>query len=575
MKDKRPVIALIAVFLFSCVVRLHMVHSQVPEGVIIDWGDNWSFLTVIKMINRDKHLPVQDLFFGGIPYVYPPLSLITYAILHSLIPVSYIFFSNNIAPIMGSLTVFGVYYLAHKISGDRWTGVVAAYLSIFPPRYMALSSIPIPEMFGHLQAPVVMYLAYLTAKTKSKNIALLAGLCGATLFLNHHLTSAILVLTVVIYFVLLALLRLDFSYIKLLVVFLAVSFLLSSPWWFDTINKNIMNLVVREQEYAVPPYRDYVSMMSPYTFYLGVAALVYFAFLSVVRKNEGVVLIFTWSGFTLLATQSRHIVKILLEEQVNQNPNLLLVLAPIYGERYFDYMAQPYSIMIALALVPAFLWFVSWAAGRVRKKSERWRVRDAMVYAAAALLVYPTASFGFGWSNPVTSFLNDAVEDAGVGRPYLTVSNWALWRMQPDVNDSAEYAASLWMRDNLDRDANIVVDYPSGEVVSAGALRRIVGGAELRVTVDVVGVYNDILDIYYTDDIDEAIGLMVKRNATHVYISDRIIRRGWLPITSRSRWPSYSIGSGMRELKEQKFVESDCFNKIYDKDNIRLYELVC
>ncbi|MFH1788979.1 MAG: hypothetical protein ABH834_06335 [Candidatus Altiarchaeota archaeon] len=573
-----------------------MVYMQVPFHMMIDWGDNWSFLTVVEIIKAELHLPREDLFFGGIPYVYPPISLITYAILYTILPVSYTFLSNNIAPIIGSFTVFGVYLLAWKLSGNKWVGVLAAYLSIFTPRYLALSSIPIPEMFGHLQAPIIMYLAYVTAKSRNKNHALLTGMAGATLFLNHHLTSAILFLSVTVYFLTLYTIKLHFDYLKLLVIILAVSFILSSPWWFDTVSKNIMNLVVREQEYAVPPFRDYVAMLSPFNFYTGSVAVAAITLLVIAffilnlaarlgldkksipqilfEKQEAVALLFAWCGFTLLATQSRNIVRILLEEAVKKNPNLLLVLAPIYGERYFDYMAQPFAIANAMLLACLFTAAASLISRGMKKKKKQKTIK-IMALACSILVFYPTITFGFGIDDPLLEKLDAAIREAGLPDPHLDIANWALWRMKPDVNDSVEYEASLWMRENLAPDANIVADYPSGEVISAGALRRIVGGAELRVTVDVVGVYSDILVIYYTDSVDEAITLMRKRNATHVYISDRIINRGWLPITSHSRWPRYNIGAGMKQTNEKKFAESQCFEKIYDKDKIRIYELVC
>jgi len=565
---RKDVLALIGVFILSVALRYNMVLTQVPDNMMIDWGDNWSFLTVVELIKASKHLPVQDLFFGGIPYVYPPISLITYALIYMILPVSYVFISNTLAPIIGSLTVFGIYFLAYSITKNRWVGVLAAYLSLFSPRYLALSSIPIPEMFGHLQAPIFMYLLFNAARSGKRNHALLAGLCGATLFLNHHLTSAILFLTAIVYFVLLTFIRFDLKFIRLLVIVLAVSFLFSSPWWFDTVSKNIMNLVVREQEYAIPPFRDYISMLSPFTFYFGCLAVIFILLKVFLKRGEGEILILAWAGFTLLATQSRHIVRILFSDLVEKHPNLLLVLAPIYGERYFDYMAQGFAVMNAMFLGAAFYWIAS-------KVSLGKSATKIFAISCGVLLVYPTLTFGFGLSNPLTEAVDSAVISSGLGDPYLDISNWALWRMEPDVRDVEEYEASLWMRENLAQNANIIADYPSGEVISAGALRKIAGGAELRVTVDVVGVYSDILVVYYTDEVDEAVKLMKKRNATHVYISERILERGWLPITSHARFPKYSIGSGMKDTNEEKFINSGCFKRVYNKDEIRIYELIC
>jgi len=47
MKNNASLWLLLGVFCLAAALRLYMVHTQVTAGMMIDWGDNWSFLTVI------------------------------------------------------------------------------------------------------------------------------------------------------------------------------------------------------------------------------------------------------------------------------------------------------------------------------------------------------------------------------------------------------------------------------------------------------------------------------------------------------------------------------------------------
>lgn len=619
---KYPLILLSLIFLISCALKIHIVEVNVPEGVVIDWGDVWSFLTVIENIRVKYYLPSEDLFFGGIPYVYPPLSLITYAVLYKILPVGFIFFANRVAPVIGSLAVFGVFYVAYKLSGDKWVGVLAAYLSMFSPRYMALSGIPIPEMFGHLQAPIFMYLAFLTAKTQKKNHAILAGLCGATIFLNHHLTSGVMFLTLALYFIVLTVVQQRLNNIRLLAIIIAVSFLLSSPWWLDTIKKNIMNLIVSEGESPIP-WSRYIDTGGPYTIYLGVMSgitvgLAVLGFLItnaalkiklikkkavpkiLTQKQEALTLMFVWGLVPFIAIRSRQIAPMLFGSIIKKNPTMLFVFSPIYGTRFFDYIAQPFAILSATVIM-ALIYLVSGKiAAKIKDKKTKAYALPAVAAILLAPLAYSTLLFGFGEEDPVLYSLDDAIHESGIGDTgflnsmarklgmwdeggksvdlNLDAKNWALRSLFPDVNASYEYQASLWMRDNLPEDANIITDYPAGEVVSAGSLRKITTGAELRVTVPISRIYTDVITIYYTPDANEAVELMKKWGSTHVYISGRMKIRGWFSIERLGRFPEFK-NYGLKDAKLAKFEESPCFERVqmpaeYD-DKIWLYECVC
>jgi hypothetical protein len=620
-------ILLAAVFLLSYAIKLNIVYSQVPPGLVIDWSDVWSFLTVIETVRLKYHLPVEDPFFGGVPYIYPPLSLITYAVLYKILPVDFIFFANNVAPFIGSLAVFGIFFLVYKLTGDRCMGVLAAYLSLFDTRYVALSGVPIPELFGHLQAPVFMYLAYLTAKSKERKHALLAGLCGATIFLNHYLTAAVLFLSLMLYFALLTVIQQDLRNLKLLAIIVAVSFLLSSPWWIDTINKNIMNIVVSEGESPIP-WSRYIDTGGPHIIYLGVTAGILLGLLVVgflitnavvklglaskksipkilLEKQEALTLIFSWAFVPFLAIKSRTIAPLLFGWIIKKNPMMLFVFSPIYGTRFFNYIAQPFAIASAILIMTVIYLIGRRITSLVKDETARKIVYLALAIIILSPLVYSTLLYGFGRDDPLLYSLDDVIHKSSVWKSdafnktgllraskviglwdeqrktvdlNLDAKNWALRSLYPDVNDTVEYRASLWMRDNLPENANIVTDYPAGEVVAAGSLRKITTGAELRVTVPLYNIYADVITMYYTKDASEAARLMRKWGSTHIYISQRMKIRGWFSIESLARFPQFK-NSGLAGADLEKFEKDACFRRVnmppeFD-GKIWLYERVC
>ena len=613
---------LIVIFLLSLVIKLNIVTAQVPEGVVIDWGDVWSFLTVIEVIRLEHYLPVEDLFFGGIPYVYPPLSLITYAILYGILPFDFIFFANKIAPFIGSFAIFGVFYVAYKLTGDKTIGVLAAYLSMFSSRYMALSGIPIPEMFGHLQAPIFIYLAYLTAKTGKKNHAILAGLCGATIFLNHHLTAGVMFLTLTFYFVLLTLVTQDIRKLRLLVIIVATSFILASAWWIDTINKNIMNLFVSEGESPIP-WSRYIDTGGPHIMYLGVISGILIGILVIgflaanlatrlkilakkkipkilVERQEALILIFAWCFVPFMAIRSRQIAPMLFGSIIEKNPTLLFVFSPIYGTRFFDYVAQPFAIASATVIMAVIYLVGKLVASVIKSRKVNYYVVPAVSLIFLTPLFYSTFLYGFGIDDPILYPLDDSIKELEVDKDgfigthanslglwdegrnvldfNLNAKNWALRSLFPDVNASYEYQASLWMRDNIPKDANIVTDYPAGEVVSAGSLRKITTGAELRVTVPLSRIYVDVITMYYTPDAMEAVSLMKKWSSTHIYISRRMKIRGWFSIERLSRFPNFN-NHGLEHAELSKFDESSCFKRVSMPSEfdgmVWLYECTC
>ena len=284
---------------------------------------------------------------------------------------------------------------------------------------------------------------------------------------------------------------------------------------------------------------------------------------------------------------------------------MLFVFSPIYGTRFFNYIAQPFAITAAAAILTVLYYLSRKMSSRITNDTARRTVFPVLSIIVLSPLVYSTVLYGLGLEDPILYTLDEAVHKSSLwktdafqksgmlnvsktlglwddGRNTLDLNldatNWALRSLYPDVNASYEYHASLWMRDHLPENANIVTDYPAGEVVAAGSLRKITTGAELRVTVPLSRIYVDVITMYYTPDAAEAVKLMKKWGSTHIYISQRMKIRGWFSIENLPRFPKFT-NSGLAAAELSKFDNDACFSRVvmppeFD-GKIWLYECVC
>jgi hypothetical protein len=388
-----------------------------------------------------------------------------------------------------------------------------------------------------------------------------------------------------------------------------------------------MNIVVSEGESPIP-WSRYIDTGGPHIIYLGVTAGILLGLLVVgflitnavvklglaskksipkilLEKQEALTLIFSWAFVPFLAIKSRTIAPLLFGWIIKKNPMMLFVFSPIYGTRFFNYIAQPFAIASAILIMTVIYLIGRRITSLVKDETARKIVYLALAIIILSPLVYSTLLYGFGRDDPLLYSLDDVIHKSSVWKSdafnktgllraskviglwdeqrktvdlNLDAKNWALRSLYPDVNDTVEYRASLWMRDNLPENANIVTDYPAGEVVAAGSLRKITTGAELRVTVPLYNIYADVITMYYTKDASEAARLMRKWGSTHIYISQRMKIRGWFSIESLARFPQFK-NSGLAGADLEKFEKDACFRRVnmppeFD-GKIWLYERVC
>jgi hypothetical protein len=148
---------------------------------------------------------------------------------------------------------------------------------------------------------------------------------------------------------------------------------------------------------------------------------------------------------------------------------------------------------------------------------------------------------------------------------------WLKWAMVSFVSPE-EYEAAVWMGKNLPYDVNILSDYEANEMIFGMTALTVANGGTLKASLPVGTIYTDHLTIYFTPDLNESLRLIKKYNITHIFVSERMIDKGWFCIEKNARF-NYEYGSDMKNADVAKFDESNCFTKIYDQNKVKIYEV--
>ena len=148
---------------------------------------------------------------------------------------------------------------------------------------------------------------------------------------------------------------------------------------------------------------------------------------------------------------------------------------------------------------------------------------------------------------------------------------WLKWAMVSFIS-TEEYEAAVWMHDNLLDDVNILSDYEANEMILGVTAKTVANGGTLRASLPVGTIYTDQLTIYFTPNLEEALRLIDKYKVTHIFLSERMVDKGWFCVERNARF-DYEYGGSMENADLTKFDESDCFVKIYDWNKVKIYEI--
>ncbi len=462
--------------------------------------------------------------------------------------VELVYLGKFVAVGLGALTTIFVYILAKKLTNDYRVGLLAAVFAATSIRYLSRTAAFCSELMGHLLMPIILLFLYKGIKEgKDKNL-FISGILLAGLILSHHLSSAVMIVSLVFFTFLLLIFkrREGFPEIKKVLFVLAVGLIISFPFWIKLAEGGIFDIVVKEayaREGLLTIEAFFKNIGIP-QFILGMLGIVYAAYK---RKTEYILLI-AWVLPCLFGLADRDIANFLFKDTLfKSNPDLMYVFSPSLNTRYYDFLGQPISILAA------FFFFS--ATGLLYKLKK---IKPGHLHAITLiLLIFVLILMPLPFNSKL--FYNGS----GYG--------WLKWAMVSFISPE-EYEAAVWMHDNLSDDVNILSDYEANEMILGVTAKTVANGGTLRASLPVGTIYTDQLTIYFTPDLDEALKLIDKYKVTHIFSSDRMIDKGWFCIERNARF-DYSYGGSMENADLSKFDNSDCFVKTYDENKVKIYEV--
>lgn len=541
-------ILLIAIFILAYVLR-YIPFMRYDIRLLTNWADDWWFLGMARYFAERNTIPeIEPTYGNGIDYLYPPGLMLFFAVMTQITGVELVYLGKFVAVGLGALSTIFVYVLAKKLTNDYRIGLLAAVFAATTIRYLSRSAAFCSELMGHLLIPLVLLFLYKGIKEKKDRNLFVSGILLAGLILSHHLSSAVLIVSLVFFSFLLLVIkrRKGFSEIKKVLLVLAIGLIISFPFWIKLAEGGIFDIVVKEayaREGLLNIEAFFKNVGIP-QFILGALGIAYAAYK---RKTEHILLI-AWALPCLFGLADRDIATFLFKDNLfKSNPDLIYVFSPSLNTRYYDFLGQPLSILGAFFFFSAtgFLY-------KIKKIKPVYIHATILILLIVVLLLMPL---------PFNSDL--FYNGSGYG--------WLKWAMVSFIS-TEEYEAAVWMHDNLSDDVNILSDYEANEMILGVTAKTVANGGTLRASLPVGTIYTEQLTIYFTPDLDEALELLDKYKVTHVFLSERMVGKGWFCVERNARF-DYSYGSNMESADLDKFDSSDCFKKIYDQNKVKIYEV--
>lgn len=187
-------VLLVLLFVFALVFRLYFAFKYSHFST-----DNayFHFRQIEHVVENYSMLTYDELSYGGRQIFYPPLFHVAMA----LFSFGSVFMLKIIPELLFALTVFVVYKIAKDISGNSYAALFAASLSAFIPIVFA-------ETVNNLSVysfvvPLLLLILYSSVKLEDKKYLWIFVVVSFLLPLTHP-SSLIFVLTIVLYFLLIA-----------------------------------------------------------------------------------------------------------------------------------------------------------------------------------------------------------------------------------------------------------------------------------------------------------------------------------------------------------------------------------
>jgi len=548
--DKKTIfiiVSLVAIFVLAYVLR-YIPYMRYDTRLLVNWADDWWFLGMARYFATYQTIPeVEPTYGNGIDYLYPPGLMLLFAVMTQLTGVELVYLGRFVAIGLGSFTAVLVYALTKKLTGDYRVGLLSALLTVTSIRYLPRSSGFCAELMGHLLIPITLLFVYLSLKKENKMYLIVSGIMLGGLILAHHLSGAVflIVLSFFSFLMLVVGRKKSFPDIGKVLVIVSIGFVVSSLFWLNLLEKGIMNIVVKEAYgrsggIGINAFLGYMGIPQ---FILGVGGIL----LALRFRKTKHLMLLGWVIPTFFGLWDRTIAKELFKNTLLKgNPDLIYLFSPSLYTRYYDFMAQPLAILAAIFAFYVFLQL---------SKIKRLKKSIVPIGMIGLFLIVVTMPLPF----------NEKLYKVGGYR-------WLSFAMTSYV-DPEEYDAAVWMRENIPDDVNILSDYEANEMILGVTAKTVANGGTLRATLPVGTIYTDHLTIYATEDLQESLELIEKYKITHIFLSERMIDKAWFAVERNVRF-DYEYGSSIRDTGWDKFDSSNYFEKIYDQNKVKIYEVI-
>ncbi len=501
------ILFLVIIYASGLYFRLLPRLEQDPHLLTFE-ADIWYRLTMAQNILDHGHITDHDIryeSYGYVPFWYPPLGLHALnglaKISHQDLPTV----ASRIVPWIESLAPLSLYVFCRFLMGTG-VAILATLFLALTPSFVFWTGICDVQSFVLFMTPLVLLLwikhvewrssARSSCLAKWFRILILGGLL-AVCFMTHLFYFLLLVY--------LALVTVALSFEKIakfklwidLIFVIAISQLITIFWWYPT------NLYWWWIKSIVTSCGNYAAgkKLSDYGIVAGIAGL-YFFLLIVFRIFSGKKnplkygwVVFFWALVPLFETHNETILSLFKKDELAWST----VWKPLEGFRFYCFLAQPLAVGFGLMMMDSVRKLFN--MGFSRKK-----VFSIIPIPLIFILMLIDIQINFGFS--------DRMKNAG-------------FTME-------EIRAGQWFREHSKPTDRIIADYYRAQMFGGFSGGRALLGMAFplrNVTYPFISQNNytvpmDVYRIYTTDNPEEAIALMKRYNATHLFVSENMGTNG-------------------------------------------------
>ena len=509
---------LILIYAFSLAIRLLpklFIDSHLPAFQ----GDIWYRICMAQSIYDHWVLPDPDiryLPYGYVPFWYPPLSPIFFAVLAKITSLDIPTVVTRIIPFFEAFSPLSLYFLARYL----YTEKVAVYSTILlaaTPSFIYWTGIADPQFLTLFLIPlyVLYFLKYARGEYSHKSLIFMGVVLGFNFL--FHLSYFLILIT--LFMVLLFFVRqknVKRPFLGFFVI-LVLSQAVAAWWWYPRdLYWWWIHALTSSSGYYQPLKHFFEFGMVPAV--LGGAGLVYLG----IKKDKHFLLLLLWILPLFLETQNETILYAI--DRIDLTWETLA--KPLEGFRFYCFLAQPVSI------------------------------------AGGVFLIY----------------LSDKISKKAIFSGLLLVLALNLWvyNIEVDLTNAGvtrrEYDAAVWYNQNTDDAALIAADYYRGQMFSGvcGGKALIGGLFPLRnvnyLYIRAPGqVQHDLYTLYTTEYVSTALEIIDRYKLTHIFYSRTLDEYGYFGT-------SLQKGFGLPVYLDKFYTEY--FIIVYQDEDITIFKVV-